>query len=344
MKKSRRSGRGTKADDNQKLSSGITRGNLGHRANKIARGAIASTGVRGDSAAPTSNPRTLQMQPTAVVSMDTDRANGNISHGEISDPDAVTKYADAISSNWQRGVEAFLEIARLCADAEEQLDRARQVELKAKLPFGAATFSKFRQIGLDARLRKPEVQVLLPAAYTTIYAIACLKNDKDLSAAIAEKIIKPDMKRCELEKWWKEREAARQAKADAPGDALAFPANPVSDAVDNNNATGNATESDGPGEAPVPTVEAPQPLASSEAMPGDTDNSTSASPSVAPQGDENVPSGVAHCAFSDGDQREFDALMTAWKAARPVVQERFVSEVLGLDPSSIGRPPTGGES
>ena len=30
MKKSRRSGRGTKADDNQKLISGITRGNLGH--------------------------------------------------------------------------------------------------------------------------------------------------------------------------------------------------------------------------------------------------------------------------------------------------------------------------
>jgi len=171
MKKSKRSGRGTKADDDQNHTSGITRRNLGHGANKITRGAIASTGVRGDSAAPTSNPRTLQMQPTAVVPMDTDRANGNLSQREKSDPGAIAKYVDAISGNWRRGVEAFLEIARLCAEAEERLDTAQQAELKAKLPFGATTFSKFRQIGLDARLRKPEVQLLLPAAYTTIYAI-----------------------------------------------------------------------------------------------------------------------------------------------------------------------------
>jgi hypothetical protein len=131
MKKSRRSGRGTKADDNQKLTSGITRGDLGHRANKIARGTIVSTDVRGDSAAPTSNPRTLQMQPTAVVSMDTDRANGNLSQREKSDPDDIAKYVEAISGNWRRGVEAFLEIARLCAEAEERLDTAQQAELKA---------------------------------------------------------------------------------------------------------------------------------------------------------------------------------------------------------------------
>jgi hypothetical protein len=199
MQKSKRSGRGTKADDSQKHTSGITRGNLGHGVNKAARGAIASTGVRGDSAAPTSNSRTLQVQATTVVPMDTDRANGNLSHGKISD--AITRYADAIGGNWRRGVEAFLEIGRLCAEAEERLDPAQQAELMAKLPFSATTFSKFRQIGFDARLRKPEVQVLLPAAYTTIYAISRLKNDEDLSAAITEKIINPDMKREKLEKW-----------------------------------------------------------------------------------------------------------------------------------------------
>ena len=333
MKKSRRSGRGTKADANQKLTSGITRGNLGHRANKIARGAIASTGVRGDSAAPTSNPRTLQMQPTAVVPMDTDRANGNLSQREKSDPGAIAKYVDAISGNWRRGVEAFLEIARLCAEAEERLDTAQQAELKAKLPFGATTFSKFRQIGLDARLRKPEVQLLLPAAYTTIYAITCL-NDEDLNVAITEKIINPDVKRENLEKWRKERQEALQLKADVPVDAAASPANPASDAVDNN-VTGNVTESDGPGEAPVPTVEAPQPLtaASSEVMPGGTDNTTSTSPSVAPQDDENLPPVSDVHPLSPNDQQAFNDLVHAWHSASKGVQERFVSEVLGLDPS-----------
>ena len=346
MKKSKRSGRGTKADDDQNHTSGITRRNLGHGANKITRGAIASPGVRGDSVAPTSNPRTLQMQPTAVVSMDTDRAKGNISQREKSDPDAVAKYVDAIGGNWQRGVEAFLEIGRLCAEAEDRLDPAQQAELKAKLPFGATTFSKFRQIGLDARLRKPEVQLLLPAAYTTIYAVTCLKNDEDLSAAITEKIINPEMKREKFEKWWKEREEARQRKADVPDAAAVSPANPASDAVDNN-VTGNVTESDGPGEAPVPTVEAPQPLtaASSEVMPGGTDNSTSASPSVAPQDDENLPSVSDVHPPSSNDQQAFNDLVHAWHSASKGVQERFVSEVLGLDPSlGSARSQTGGLS
>jgi hypothetical protein len=310
MKKSKRSDRGTKADDNQKHTVRMTRGNLGHR---------------GDSAAPTSTSRTLPIQATAVVLKDTD----NFSQGKFSDPDAITKYADAISSNWQRGVEAFLEIARLCADAEERLDPAQQAELKAKLPFGPATFSKFRQIGLDARLRKPEVQVLLPAAYTTIYTIACL-NDEDLNVAITEKIINPDVKREQLEKWRRERQEAPQLKADVPVDAAASPANPASDAVDNY-VTGNVAESGGPGEASAPTVEAP--LASSEVMPGGTDNSTSASPSVAPQDDENLPSVSDVHPLSPNDQQAFDDLVHAWHSASKGVQERFVSEVLGLDPS-----------
>jgi hypothetical protein len=126
MNKSKRSGRGTKADDIQKHTSGITRGNLGHGANKIARGAIASTDVRGNSAAPTSNSRTLQVQATTVLPMATDRANSNFSQGKISDPDAITKYADAIGGNWRRGVEAFLEIGRLTAGIAQPEQHHRQ--------------------------------------------------------------------------------------------------------------------------------------------------------------------------------------------------------------------------
>jgi hypothetical protein len=327
MNKSKRSGRGAKADDNQKHTSGITRGNLGHGANKIARGAIASTGVRGDSAAPTSNARTPQMHATAVVPMDTARANGNLSQREKSDPDAVVRFVDAISGNWRRGVEAFLEIARLCAEAEERLDPAQQAELKAKLPFGATTFSKFRQIGLDARLRKPEVQLLLPAAYTTIYAITCLKNDEDLSAAITEKIINPDMKREKLEKWWKEREAARQREADAPDDAAASPANPVSVAA-GNNVTGVA-EPSVPGEAPVPTVEAPLLVspAPSEPMAAAAADVTTPSPPVAPMGGENITSVLDAPSLSADDQAVLVLLNETWDRASDLVRAQFRARI-----------------
>jgi hypothetical protein len=389
MKKSSRSGRGTKADDNQRRTSGMAGGNLDYGANKIAQGAIAPTGNRSDSAAPTLNSRTLQVQATTVAPMDTDRANDNLSHGKISDPDAVTKYADAISGNWQHGVEAFLEIARLCAEAEERLDPAQQAELKAKLPFGAATFSKFRQIGLDARLRKPEIQVLLPAAYTTIYAITCL-NDEDLNVAITEKIINPDVKREKLEKWRVERQEARQQKPSAPRDAAAAAANPVSLTVDSSVAA-VVEEFSVSDEAPVSTVDAPQlvPPAPSEPMPaaatdvttpspsvawnlpsmsdvhplspndqqafnenepadnihGDTQRVTTESPSLVPQGDANASSGVDDGPLSDDEQRALDKLISDWNETPKRAQDRFVSEVLGLDPSSSStRTRTGGQS
>jgi hypothetical protein len=322
MKNAKHSGYGIKVDDNQERASGITRGNLGN-----TRGVVASTDVRGDGAAAKSKPRTLQattQMQAAVVPKDTDRTNGDLSQGKISDPDAITKYADAIGDHRRRGVDAFLEIGRLCAEADERLDPAPQAELQAKLPFSAATFSKFKKIGLDARLRKPEVQVLLPAAYTTLYSIACLKNEEDLSAAITDKIINPDMKRGELEKWWKEREAARQLKADAPDDSTGSPADPVSDAAGNNvNGTAEPSVS---GEAPAPTVEAPLlvPPAPSEQMPtaGDV---TTASPSLAPTGDENITSDVF--SLSADDQADLDVLNTTWDRASDLVREQFRARI-----------------
>jgi hypothetical protein len=310
MKNSKRPGRGTKADK----PSSITRGNLGHGASKIARGAMASTGVRENSSGPTSKSSTLQVQAS------------NFSQGKFSDSDAVTKYADAIGGNWRRGVEAFLEIGRLCAEAEERLDPAQQAELKAKLPFGAATFSKFRQIGLDERLRKPEVQLLLPAAYTTIYAITCLKNDEDLSTAITEKIINPEMKREKFENWWKEREEARQRKADVPDAAAVSPTNPVSVAA-GNNATGVAEPSVTGGAAP--TVETPRvvPPAPSEPMPAAAADVTNPSPSVEPMGGENITSVLDAPSLSADDQPVLDLLNETWDRASDLVRAQFRARI-----------------
>jgi hypothetical protein len=253
--------------------------------------------------------------------------NGNLSQGKISDSDAITKYVDAIGGNWRRGVEAFLEIGRLCAEADERLDPAQQAELKAKLPFSAPTFSKFKQIGLDARLRKAEIQVFLPAAYTTIYAIACLKNDDDLTAAITEKIINPDMKRGTLEKWWKEREGARQRKADAQDDVAACPVNAVSVAA--GNSVLGVTEPSIPGEVAARTVEAPPPVTatSSEPMHAGAGDVTNPITSVAPMGDENITSVLDGSSLSADDQAVLDLLNETWARASDPVRAQFRARI-----------------
>jgi hypothetical protein len=323
MPKSKRNGRGTEPDDVQKHTSDISPVNLGQEANKIVRVAIASTGVRSHGSAPTSDSRALPLQATTVVRTDADPANGNFSQGKISNRETVAKYADVITDNWRLGVEAFLEIARLCAEVQEQLDPAQLAELKAKLPFGAATFSKFRQIGLDARLRKPEVQILLPAAYTTIYAITCL-NDEELNVAITEKLINPDVKREKLEKWRKERHETQLAKG-AADNAAGSPASPVSVAADSSLAAG-LSERGVPDKGPVPNVEAPrlglpEP---SEPMPAAATDVTS--PSIAPTDDATITV-VEGSSLSANDQAVLDRLNETWDRASDVVRAQFRARI-----------------
>ena len=56
---------------------------------------------------------------------------------------SVAKYVGAINGNWQRGVDAFMNIARLCAKANARLTTAQKSELIHALPFGNTAFSKF---------------------------------------------------------------------------------------------------------------------------------------------------------------------------------------------------------
>ena len=74
--------------------------------------------------------------------------------GEVS---SVSTYASAINGHWQQGVEAFMQIARLCAEADGRLTPAQKSELMPNLPFRRATFSKFCQIGSDTRLYAPDI-------------------------------------------------------------------------------------------------------------------------------------------------------------------------------------------
>jgi hypothetical protein len=104
---------------------------------------------------------------------------------------SVQGYSYAIIRDWKRLADASMQIARQCADADERLTTAEKAELIATLPFEEATFSKFVRIWNDSRLRKPEVQRVLPPHYTTIYEITLLK-DTELDRAMAERVISAD--------------------------------------------------------------------------------------------------------------------------------------------------------
>ena len=58
----------------------------------------------------------------------------------------------------KRGLEAFLNIARLCAEANERLTTAQKRELIHSLPFGETAFSKFVPDRADTRLYAPDIQ------------------------------------------------------------------------------------------------------------------------------------------------------------------------------------------
>jgi hypothetical protein len=113
---------------------------------------------------------------------------------------SVANYVSQIGQNWQRGVDAFMTIARLCAEASARLTITETGELLKQLPFGDSAFSKFVQIGNDRRLNTPELRRLLPPHYTITYAVTLL-TDQELQDAIAAKVIHPDMNRDDLQRW-----------------------------------------------------------------------------------------------------------------------------------------------
>ena len=130
------------------------------------------------------------------------RDGEDVCDGEVS---SVADYVTAIQVNWQRGVDAFMSIARLCAEANARLTTAQKLELIQVLPFGQTTFSKFVQIGTDTRLNAPDIKRLLPPHYTMLYAVTLL-TDEELKQSIAENVIHPDMKRDDLQKWRNSRQ------------------------------------------------------------------------------------------------------------------------------------------
>lgn len=269
--------------------------------------------------------KTLEPQQGVASNRDAERPAGEFSPGKNDlDPDdgnapAVSSYANRIGASWRQAVQDVMEVARLCAEASARLTAAQKSELMAHLPFRWATFSKLAQIGADTRLNAPEIQRLLPPHYTTMYAVTLLK-DEELKQAIAERVLHPDMKREELQKWHR---APPRKVGRVPS------------------SKGVASDSDDGGNRPAPASpkDASHGKRSTAAAGGQTDPEVRSSdamhdaaieevvsPSTAPTS-EDIPAFLDRRPLSAEDQRVFDVIMAAWNSASPVVRERVRAEM-----------------
>ena len=268
---------------------------------------------------------------------------------------SVADYADEIRGNWERGVEAFMHIAGLCAEANARLTPAQKSELMAYLPFGEVTFSKFAQIGSDTRLYAPDIQRLLPPHYTTVYAVTLL-TDEELRQAIAENVIRPDMKRVHLQKWRNSRERLTPSPKEAEsGSAVASPPTAsTQDAAESGVFTSALSQHEiqknsAQNELAAAPKDAPEPQAVATAA-------VVAGPFTPPPNDDDIPALLDRRPLSPEDQRAYDAIMAALNAASAVVRGRVRAELMresrssrsatppssrsGDDDSAIPNPPT----
>jgi hypothetical protein len=244
----------------------------------------------------------------------------------------VAYYIRDINGNWQRGVEAFMQIGRLCAEANTHLTTAQKRQLIEALPFGDTAFSKFVRIGTDTRLQTPHIQRLLPVHYTTTYAVTLL-TDEELKQAIADNVLHPDMTRAQLQRW---RNSHRENPEVAPShkDAVGDPAVvglPI----------GSTRDVDS-GALPCMTDDSQE---NKEELASAPDNAPAREP-VAPVAgplapSDDIPPFLDRRPLSPEDQRAYDAIkatlnshvLPSWNRASAVVRERIIAEVLRANPS-----------
>jgi hypothetical protein len=261
---------------------------------------------------------------------------------------SVAYYVRDINGNWQRCVDAFINVGRLCAEANARLTAAEKSELMPNLPFEEATFSKFVRIGTDTRLHAPDIKRLLPAHYTTTYAISLLK-DEELKQAIAENVIHPDMKRDHLQKWrnsHREKFVVAPSPKEAASDSavVGLPIDSTQDAVNSGALPAMSDDSqDNEEELAALPDDAPAPEAVATAA-------EVARPPALPLSDEDIPAFLDRRPLSPEDQRAFDVIKVAWerhlqplwRTASVVVRERIIAEVIRANAS--GYVPGRGEA
>jgi hypothetical protein len=107
----------------------------------------------------------------------------------------VEELASRIMTCWHRTTEGILELARVCANADQQLAGPAKHALIAKLPFDRATFSKLVKIGNDPRLAT--IAPRLPQSFSTLYELSKFA-DVQFDAAIKSGAVHPAVTRSEI--------------------------------------------------------------------------------------------------------------------------------------------------
>jgi hypothetical protein len=100
---------------------------------------------------------------------------------------------------WAKSVMAVLDLARICAEAATKLADEDFTRLEKSLPFGPAKMSMLRRIGADTRLFEKDVMERLPPSYSIIYQVHLL-NDEELKHAIESHLLRPSVRREQIEK------------------------------------------------------------------------------------------------------------------------------------------------
>ena len=105
-----------------------------------------------------------------------------------------------IGKRWHQTTEKIFEVADLCVAAIEELPAGERSRLSGRLGFSKGTLSKLVKIGHATQLREEPVRSCLPHSYTILYEIARLTKAQ-LEAAIADGVIRIDMRREDLAAW-----------------------------------------------------------------------------------------------------------------------------------------------
>src|ERR1700722_2055175 len=104
---------------------------------------------------------------------------------------SVEFFAKAIGKEWRKSAEAILEAARLTYEAYRKLKAEDYTRLALALRISVGTLSKIRRIdGSRDRLKNHIAD--MPAAWTVIYDLSCLK-EKQYQSLVDSKKLRPDL-------------------------------------------------------------------------------------------------------------------------------------------------------
>ena len=157
-------------------------------------------------------------------------------------------------------------------------------------------------------------------------------TDEELKQAIAEKILHPDVKRDELQRWRRSRNlghlsSPNEAASDSAGSKLIAPIHAVG-----SRSLPSTTSGDDDRESHE-EASAPEAVATAKEIAG---------PVTPSPNDDDIPAFLDRRPLSPDDQRAFDAIMSALNSASAVVRERIIAEVIRANAS--GYVPGRGEA